>query len=65
DLRNTWELTAASKTLAEHMLRTPISQVSKDGWEQGTAADLRRFLVQQIEMQIERRLRTPEMLEAA
>ncbi|MDQ6705930.1 MAG: DNA repair protein RecO [Acidobacteriota bacterium] len=65
DLRNTWELTGASKTLAEHMLRTPISQIPKDAWGQATAADLRRFLVQQIEMQIERRLRTAEMLEAA
>jgi hypothetical protein len=33
-------------------------------WSQATAADLRRFLVQQIESHVERRLYTAHILEA-
>jgi DNA repair protein RecO (recombination protein O) len=45
------------------MLRTPVAQLSKTDWNQGTAADLRRFLVRQIESHIERRLITAPLLE--
>jgi len=60
---NTWELTAASRATAAEMLRTPVSQLSQTAWTQSTAADLRRFLVQQIEAHMERRLVTARILE--
>jgi len=60
---NFWELTAESRLLASEMLRTPILQLSRNHWSQNTAADLRRFLVQQIESHAERRLVTARMME--
>ncbi len=65
DRRNTWELSTESRALVHEMLRKPVADLSAIPWTQETAADLRRFLVQQIETQIERRLRTAAMLEAA
>jgi DNA repair protein RecO (recombination protein O) len=65
DLRNSWELSADSRGLAAEMLRTPIGQLNKRTWTQSTAADLRRFLAQQMESQIERKLITLPVLEAA
>jgi DNA repair protein RecO (recombination protein O) len=65
DLRNTWELSSASRALAEQILHRPISQLSAIAWQQETAADLRRFLVQQIEAHIDRKLITVATLEAA
>jgi DNA repair protein RecO (recombination protein O) len=59
----TWELSLESRTIATEMLRTPIAQLAKIAWQQDTAADLRRFLVQQIENHIERRLVTAPLLE--
>jgi DNA repair protein RecO (recombination protein O) len=64
-LGNTWELSQDSRNLAEEMLRTPIAQLAARPWAQSTAADLRRFLTQQIEAQIERKLITVPVLEAA
>jgi DNA repair protein RecO (recombination protein O) len=61
---NSWELSAASRSIAAEMLRKPVSQLSTAEWGQATAADLRRFLVQQIEEHVERRLITAPMLEA-
>jgi DNA repair protein RecO (recombination protein O) len=65
DLRSSWDMSAESRVLAEEMLRTPISQIAERPWSQATAADLRRFLGQQIESHIERRLITFPLLEAA
>jgi DNA repair protein RecO (recombination protein O) len=59
-----WELSVQSRTMAQEMLRKPISQIGQAGWERETCADLRRFLVQQIEQHIERKLMTPAVLEA-
>jgi hypothetical protein len=56
-----WELAPASRALAEEMLRTPIAQLSQTLWRQDTAADLRRFLIQQIESHAERRLATAKL----
>ena len=47
------------------MLRTPVGQLTYNGWQRETAADLRHFLVRQIENHIERRLITAPTLEAA
>ncbi len=57
------ELSAKSRAIAAEMLRTPISQLSSPVWCQATAADLRRFLVEQIESHVERRLITAPLLE--
>jgi DNA repair protein RecO (recombination protein O) len=65
DLRNTWEIARDSRALAEEMLHTPIAQLTDRQWSQSTAADLRRFLAQQIETHIERKLITVPVLEAA
>jgi len=63
------ELSAGSRALAGRMLKEPVANLAvlADGeaWARETAADLRRFLVQQIETQIERRLITAPALEAA
>jgi DNA repair protein RecO (recombination protein O) len=58
----TWELSAVSRALAAEMLRTPVAQLSETHWTPDTAADLRRFLVQQIESHAERRLATAKLL---
>jgi DNA repair protein RecO (recombination protein O) len=47
------------------MLRTPISRMTPRVWDRTTAADLRRFLVRQIEEHIERKLVTAPLLETA
>jgi DNA repair protein RecO (recombination protein O) len=53
-----WELTAESRWLAGEMLRRPVADVPS-----GAAADLRRFLVQQIEAHVERKLVTAPLLD--
>jgi len=58
-----WELSAESRTMAAAMLRTPVAQLSTREWGPATAADLRRFLVQQMEAHVERRLITAPMIE--
>ena len=45
------------------MPRRPVAGLSTVHWTQSTAADLRRFLVQQIESHAERRLVTAPLLE--
>jgi DNA repair protein RecO (recombination protein O) len=65
DLRGTWELSPESRAIAEEILHTPIGQLPPRAWSQTTAADLRRFLAQQIETHIERKLITVSVLEAA
>lgn len=62
---NTWEMDLESRQVANQILRTPISQLPVRVWGQSTAAALRRFLGQQIESHIERKLVTLPMLEAA
>ena len=45
------------------MLLNPIASLPAAAWSQSRAADLRRFLAQQIESHTERRLVTAAMLE--
>ena len=59
-----WEMSMESRAIAQEMLRKPVAQISHPGWSRETCADLRRFLVQQIEQHIERKLMTPAVLEA-
>jgi DNA repair protein RecO (recombination protein O) len=61
---NSWELSAESRAIARDILRLPVTQVAAAGWDRSTAADLRRFLVQQIESHVERKLVTASLLEA-
>jgi len=53
-----------SGEIAEEMLKTPIGQLTQRDWNQQTGADLRRFLVRQIEEHVERKLVTVPLLEA-
>jgi DNA repair protein RecO (recombination protein O) len=57
------ELSGESRAMAAEMLRRPVAQLAPANWSQATAADLRRFLRQQIESHLERRLITAAMLE--
>jgi DNA repair protein RecO (recombination protein O) len=59
-----YELSMESRSIADEMLRKPVAQIGKTCWARETCADLRRFLVQQIEVHIERKLMTPAVLEA-
>ena len=61
---SSWELSAASRSLAAEMLRKPVSGLTPMEWSQATAADLRGFLMQQIEAHAERRLYTAQMFAA-
>jgi len=61
---SSYELSVESRVIAEEMLRKPVGQIGQTGWARETGADLRRFLVQQIEGHIERKLMTPPVLEA-
>jgi DNA repair protein RecO (recombination protein O) len=60
-----WELSRESRDIAREMLRQPVINLSTEHWTQSTAADLRRFLVQQIESHAERRLLTFPVLEGS
>jgi DNA repair protein RecO (recombination protein O) len=55
---------AESRLIAEEMMQTPIGQLREREWTRRTAADLRRFLVREMEHHIERRLQTAPLLEA-
>jgi len=61
---NHWELSRESREIAGQILRRPVAQMGETDWTQSTAADLRRFLVQQMESHGERRLITAPMLES-
>jgi DNA repair protein RecO (recombination protein O) len=60
-----WDLSAESRSLAGRMLKEPVANFEDVPWSKETAGDLRRFLVQQIETHIERRLITAPALESA
>jgi DNA repair protein RecO (recombination protein O) len=64
-LSNTYEMSPESLAIAGEILRSPIAQMPERAWTQATAADLRRFLAQNIESHIERKLVTVPVLEAA
>lgn len=53
-----------SADIAEEMLLCPIAKLSERHWDKGTASDLRRFLVREIEQHVERKLLTVPMLES-
>lgn len=53
-----------SRAIVAEMLVTPIQQLNPRSWSRETAADVRRALNRLIEEQVERKLRTPQILEA-
>ena len=57
-------VTIDSRKIAEEMTTTPIHQLSAQSWTKETASDLRRLLNRLIEEHVERKLRTPAILEA-
>lgn len=57
-------LSASSRELAGSMLRNHIADLPARVWNKDTALDLRRLLIRQMEEHVERRFRTPAMLEA-
>lgn len=63
-LGGAWEMTAESRRIVNEMLRKPVAEIMEPAWRQETGADLRRFLVQQIEEHVERKLLTVPVLEA-
>ena len=60
----TLRVSAESRQLAETMSVTPIAQLAAQPWTKDTGADLRRFLVREMETLLERRLVTAPLLEA-
>jgi DNA repair protein RecO (recombination protein O) len=58
-------VSADSQVLCDEIQRQPVSEVAPGPWPKATAADLRRQLTRQIENQIERKLKTVRILEAA
>jgi len=62
---SSWELSRDSMNIAQEMLRQPVAKLSRTDWSQPVAADLRRFLVQQIESHAERRILTYPVLEGS
>lgn len=60
------ELRASPESLAiaGEMLKKPVAELTSRNWTRQTAADLRGFLIRQIEAHIERRLVTVPILEA-
>jgi DNA repair protein RecO (recombination protein O) len=57
------ELSAESRATAAEMLRQPVAHFASEKWDPGRAADLRRFLVQQMEAHVERKLITAPLIE--
>jgi len=56
-------LCASSRELAASMLRHHITELPALAWNKDTALDLRRLLIRQMEEHVERRFRTPILLE--
>lgn len=54
---------AESLEIAEEMMSKPIGQLSERAWDRQTAADLRRFLVRQMQDHLEHRLLSAPILE--
>jgi DNA repair protein RecO (recombination protein O) len=52
-----------SRLIAEEMMQKPIGQLTEREWNAGTAADLRRFLIRNVQDHIERKLHSVAVLE--
>jgi DNA repair protein RecO (recombination protein O) len=56
-------LSESSRKIGASMLRNHIAELPAMAWTKDTALDLRRFLIRQMEEHVERRFRTPVLLE--
>ncbi len=59
---DSWPLTPNSRSIGVEMLGKPLDQLEPGGWSRRTTEDLRKFLVQRLEAQFERRLTTAAAL---
>jgi DNA repair protein RecO (recombination protein O) len=60
--RDSWPLASESRQIANEMLKKPLPGLAQRVWSRQTADDLRRFLIQRLESQIEHRLKTATVL---
>ena len=58
-----YEISSESRTLAAQMFRAPVDSFSEAPWPKMQGADLRKFLIQTLQRQIEKKLVTAGMLE--
>ena len=64
DLAAETKLEGRSREIARDMLRSHVSDLAPRSWNKDTAADLRRFLIRQMENHVERHFITPAVREA-
>ena len=57
------EISAESRALAAQMFRAPVESFAGIPWPKAQAADLRKFLMQILQRQLEKKLVTAGMLE--
>jgi DNA repair protein RecO (recombination protein O) len=57
------EISSESRTLASQMFRAPVETFAGTPWPKSQAADLRKFLIQTLQRNIEKKLVTAGMLE--
>ena len=57
------EISSESRALAAQMFRAPVESFAGTPWPKSQAADLRKFLIQTLQRQIEKKLVTASMLE--
>jgi DNA repair protein RecO (recombination protein O) len=57
------EISAESRVLAAQMFRAPVESFAEISWPKAQAADLRKFLMQILQRQLEKKLVTVGMLE--
>ncbi len=61
--RDCWAMSPESRAMANQMLKTSLRDMDSNPWVKQTAEDLRRFLTQRLEAQLEARLKTVEALD--
>jgi DNA repair protein RecO (recombination protein O) len=57
------EISSDSRALAAQMFRAPVDSFGREPWPKSQAADLRKFLIQVLQRQIEKKFVTAGMLE--
>jgi DNA repair protein RecO (recombination protein O) len=57
------EMSWESRKIAAEMFRSPIENFAGEAWPRSRCADLRKFLTQRVERQLEKKLTTAVMLE--
>jgi len=57
------EISSESRALAAQMFRAPVDNFARQAWPKAQGADLRKFLIQILQRQLEKKLVTAAMLE--